>query len=230
MTKSSNSWHSSHPDYKDFCNNGSPLNFLSRHPRSNDFFSEDYSESLKHYSKSQVSFAQHCAATLIKLHKKFDPTRIFKYSSACISNDEVNDIEELYQQITEERMMITENTSSTFDKLNLIKFLKKIDDFTDIDEISSHPDYKKQNKFLKLSSYKDSCYQRSTGTTLNKSELYSKYLNHDTSYESLRLSHIVKLLGEELLEKDDEIILGNLLIDKDTIHEIGKYRDSSNDG
>ena len=189
-------------DYAIFCSLKSPLNLLSRSILDGQLLRVE--DSLTHYSKSQTSFAYHSSATLITLLKKFQPDEIFDLNSARISKQEINNVEKLYEFITNSRLLIAQNTSYT-------------------------PDCsaKRQAQIISAMSYTNSVEQRPTNTILNHK--YNKYRESTNLFNALFLDYIVSALGEDYVENDSNIKLGSIRSsydeDKKVTHLMGEYRE-----
>ncbi len=218
----------SHPKYSSFLKLGSPRNFLSR-----DFLRRPQIDITTHYTISQTSFAHQSMDSLISITEKFEPERIFNLDQESISAEEIENVEKLYQQITEERMSCRIKSSESYEKKSSIEAAATLGNAEDYlkngGRIVEYVKLMNEKTILNGLTYHPSLSIAQSHTILSRNNNYVKYFDLEDAEYHLPLSHFTKLLGNEIPDLDRDILVGKLTSNpRDVIHEMGLYRTEIN--
>jgi hypothetical protein len=214
----------SHPKYSSFLKLGSPRNFLSR-----DFLRRPQIQITPHYAISQTSFAHQSMDSLISITEKFEPERIFNLDQESLSAEEIENVEKLYQQITEERMSCRLKSSESYEKKSSIEAASTLGDVEEYlknrGRITEYVKLMNEQTILNGLTYHPSLSTTQSHTILSQNDNYAKYFDLEDAEYHLPLSHFTKLLGNEIPDLDMDILVGKLTSNpRDVIHEMGLYR------
>ncbi len=189
-----------HPDFENFKKLGSPFAVISRRLNGSLHDCQD-----DHYSNDQYSFSYISWNGLIGLINDFEVNQLFNAHPNSVSEEEIENAEQLYKKITEIRVGIFRSTQP--------KCEASSDNFQDL-----------YSEMLRKISYRDSMCQLPTYTNFaTDSERNIKY---GKAGKVLTLSEVVNLMEVPELAIDQQIILGKLEYDQDdgTVHHMGCYR------
>jgi hypothetical protein len=209
---------------------GSPYNNLTRDPISKNFLHSNFADRLKHYAKSQASFAFHTTSSLIAMTKKFKREEIFNHELDNVLPQEIGAMEKIYNHIALARRELSKNSATTHRKFRILNDLDgNIED--DIVEVRYDPEYEDEKRYYDLMQYEESERRHCTYTNFVSNGRYKKYTKIN-EYETLTLANAVKALGMEPSVEDRAIELGKLeqIDDDNSVHNMGEYRPKQVDG
>ncbi len=217
-----------HPDHELFLRLGSPKNFQTRQYLTGE---EVIAGDVSHYTYSQSVFANHSMKCLINLIRKFN------YKEGGFS------MEDLYEAIADERLLIFLNTPGNYREEILLKasyhklfgdekyrevFSQDYSEKALRDLVPEVMEQEMENKlyYLKALKYRPSIEVTPSITHLGISKKYERYCQITESQNPIKLFDFMSVIGEESTFLDYDSFLGALIIDNESVvtHLMGSHR------